>query len=165
MSTFLPRKRTPSASSRSRCSIAESPRSLISPPAPSTRCQGNPYERCRTRATRRAAPAKPAARAMPPYVETLPRGMLRIVASIRIRIAAARSSRVFVPRADLRAVFRPAVRPAFLPPGLRVFFFITNPSRVDATAESSRRESATTILSKPAARAGLPAAAADDRPS
>ena len=42
MSTFRPRNRTPSPSRRSRCSRAESPRNLISPPAPSTRCQGNP---------------------------------------------------------------------------------------------------------------------------
>jgi hypothetical protein len=42
MSTRLPRKRTPSASSRKRCSMPNSPRSEIRPPKPSTRCQGRP---------------------------------------------------------------------------------------------------------------------------
>src|SRR5258707_3486017 len=45
ISTRRPRKRTPSASSRSLCSIAESPRSLISPPEPRTRCHGKPKPR------------------------------------------------------------------------------------------------------------------------
>ena len=86
ISTFRPRKRTPSASNRNRCSIAESPRSLISPPAPSTRCQGNPYPLPKIRATNRADPGNPAIRAIPPYVETFPRGIARIVRSIRSRI-------------------------------------------------------------------------------
>ncbi len=66
ISAFRPRKRTPSASSRRRCSMAESPRTLISPPAPNTRCHGNPNPRCRTRATSRAPLGSPAARATAP---------------------------------------------------------------------------------------------------
>ena len=85
MSTFRPRNRTPSACSRNRCSAAESPRNLISPPAPSTRCQGNPNPRCKMRATKRDRPGYPAALATPPYVNTLPRGMARITCSIRTR--------------------------------------------------------------------------------
>src|SRR5260370_25720837 len=54
---------------RSRCSMAESPRNLISPPAPSTRCQGSPKQRLKTAATCRAAPGYPAARAMAPRSE------------------------------------------------------------------------------------------------
>jgi len=86
-STFRPRNRTPSASSRSRCSIAESPVNLIAPPAPNTRCQGNPKPRRKTRATIRAAPGYPAIFATPPYVDTFPRGIARIARSIRSRIA------------------------------------------------------------------------------
>jgi len=41
MSTRLPRKRTPSNSRRVRCSRPASYLSLISPPAPTTRCQGS----------------------------------------------------------------------------------------------------------------------------
>ncbi len=40
MSTCFPRNRTPSIMSRKRCSAAASPRNLISPPAPTIRCQG-----------------------------------------------------------------------------------------------------------------------------
>ena len=40
MSTRFPRNRTPSIVSRKRCSAAASPRNLISPPAPTIRCQG-----------------------------------------------------------------------------------------------------------------------------
>lgn len=86
MSTLRPRKRTPSASNRNRCSMALSPVSLMAPPAPRTRCQGNPNPRRNTRATSRAAPGKPAARATPPYVDTFPRGIARIARSMRRRI-------------------------------------------------------------------------------
>jgi len=86
ISTFRPRKRTPSASNRNRCSIAESPRSLISPPAPNTRCHGKLKPRRRIRATIRAAPGNPAAFATPPYVATFPRGIARIVRSILMSI-------------------------------------------------------------------------------
>lgn len=86
-STRRPRKRTPSASRRNRCSTAESPRSLISPPAPSIRCHGNPNPRRKIAATCLAAPGYPAARAIPPYVDTFPRGIERIACSIRSRIA------------------------------------------------------------------------------
>ena len=95
MSTRRPRKRTPSASNRSRCSTAGSPRSLISPPAPRTRCQGNPNPRRKTAATCRAAPGKPAARAIPPYVDTLPCGIVRIVCSMRKRATPGLSGLVF----------------------------------------------------------------------
>ena len=81
MSTRRPRNRTPSLSSRNRCSAAESPRNLISPPAPSTRCQGNPNPRCRMRATMRDRPGYPAALATPPYVNTFPCGISRITRS------------------------------------------------------------------------------------
>src|SRR5581483_3601405 len=90
MSTLRPRNLTPSASSRSRCSIAESPLSLISPPAPSTRCHGKPNPRRSTRATIRACPGRPAALATAPYVRTFPRGIARITRSTR-RIIAPRS--------------------------------------------------------------------------
>jgi hypothetical protein len=86
ISTRRPRNRTPSASSRNRCSIAESPVNLIAPPAPNTRCHGNPNPRRKIAATCRAAPGNPAARAIPPYVETFPRGIPRIARSIRRRI-------------------------------------------------------------------------------
>lgn len=101
ISTRRPRNRTPSASKRSLCSIAESPVSLISPPAPNTRCQGNPKPRRRAAATRRAAPGNPAARATPPYVETFPRGIARTVCSIRRRIPP-ESSCLFFPAGELR---------------------------------------------------------------
>ncbi len=65
-STFLPRKRTPSASNRNRCSRPNSPRSEIRPPEPSTRCQGNPPTNFRTRATCRAHLGYPAALAIAP---------------------------------------------------------------------------------------------------
>jgi hypothetical protein len=87
MSTRLPRNRTPSASSLSRCSTAESPVNLIAPPAPSTRCHGNPNPRRKTAATCRAAPGSLAARAIPPYVDTFPRGIARTACSIRSRVA------------------------------------------------------------------------------
>src|SRR5437016_7774646 len=83
ISTRRARKRTPSLSRRSRWSMAESPRSLTSPPAPNTRCQGNPNERCRTPTTCRAAPGYPAPQATAPYVETFPRGIRRIAATMR----------------------------------------------------------------------------------
>jgi len=83
ISTLRPRNRTPSASNRRRCSMAESPVSLIAPPDPSTRCQGSPNPRRNTRATIRAAPGYPAARATPPYVDTFPRGIPRITRSMR----------------------------------------------------------------------------------
>ena len=104
ISTRRPRKRTPSASSRSRCSIAESPVSLIAPPAPSTRCQGSPNPRRRVAATCRAAPGNPAARATPPYVDTLPRGIARTACSIRRRIAPGSFCLVFPARG--RRLFR-----------------------------------------------------------
>ena len=66
ISTRRPRKATPSACRRSRCSIAESPRSLISPPAPSTLCQGRSKERRSAPTTCLAAPGYPAARATAP---------------------------------------------------------------------------------------------------
>jgi hypothetical protein len=66
ISTRRPRKRTPSASRRKRCSIAESPLNLISPPAPSTRCHGNPNPRLKIAATCLAAPGNPATRAIAP---------------------------------------------------------------------------------------------------
>jgi hypothetical protein len=81
-STRRPWKRTPSASKRNRCSTAESPRNLISPPAPNTRCHGNPNPRRKIAATCLAAPGYPAARAIPPYVHTFPRGIARIARSI-----------------------------------------------------------------------------------
>jgi hypothetical protein len=83
ISTLRPRNRTPSDWSRSRCSAADSPRNLISPPAPRTRCQGKPNPRCNTRATIRASPGNPAAFATPPYVNTFPRGIARITRSMR----------------------------------------------------------------------------------
>ena len=89
MSTRRPRNRTPSLSRRNRCSAAESPRNLISPPAPSTRCQGNPNPRCKMRATMRDRPGYPAAWATPPYVNTLPRGIARITCSMRSRMSPA----------------------------------------------------------------------------
>ena len=89
ISTRRPRKRTPSACKRNRCSMAESPRNLISPPEPSTRCQGNPNDPRSTRATCRASPGTPAARATAPYVETLPRGIFLIARRIRTSGAAA----------------------------------------------------------------------------
>ncbi len=66
ISTRRPRKATPSACRRSRCSTAESPRSLISPPAPTIRCHGSPKERCSVWTTWRAPCGYPAARATAP---------------------------------------------------------------------------------------------------
>src|SRR5262249_18257350 len=73
-----------SACKRNRCSMAESPRNLISPPEPRTRCQGKPNEPRSTRATCRASPGNPAARATAPYVETFPRGIFLMARRIRI---------------------------------------------------------------------------------
>src|ERR1039458_378360 len=64
MSTRLPRNFTPSISRRMRCSIPASNLSLISPPAPTTRCQGRePPERCSSCATCRWYRGYPAAAA------------------------------------------------------------------------------------------------------
>jgi hypothetical protein len=114
ISTRRPRNRTPSASRRSRCSIAESPVSLIWPPAPNTRCQGNPNPRRKAAATRRAAPGNPAARATPPYVETFPGGIARTVCSIRRSITPESFCLVF-PGGDprlfcLTLLFTPKIR-------------------------------------------------------
>jgi hypothetical protein len=67
--------------------MAESPRSLIAPPAPTIRCQGTSNEPRSAATTCRAAPGKPAARAIAPYDDTSPRGTFRIVARISFRIA------------------------------------------------------------------------------
>ena len=112
ISTRRPRNRTPSLSSRKRCSARESPRNLISPPAPSTRCHGNPYPRCKRRATMRDLPGYPAALATPPYVSTFPRGMARITRSIRRRISP--ESSVF-----FEALMSQLVRGAHVSPVLR----------------------------------------------
>ncbi len=66
ISTRAPRKVTPSMRKRNLCSAAFSPHSLIAPPEPTTRCQGNPGTSRKMRTTWRAAPAQPAARAMAP---------------------------------------------------------------------------------------------------
>ena len=113
MSTFLPRNRTPSASRRNRCSIAESPVNLIAPPAPKTRCQGKPKPRRKTRATIRAAPGYPAVFATAPYVDTFPSGIARIARSIRNRIFPAGSDfflRFFISKRNrpARRTSRPA---------------------------------------------------------
>lgn len=86
ISTFLPRNRTPSLSSRKRCSKPSSPGREILPPEPITRCHGSPLTWRRTCATCRAQRGYPAAAAMPPYVLTLPRGIRRIMAAIATAI-------------------------------------------------------------------------------
>jgi hypothetical protein len=93
MSTRRPRKWTPSASRRKRCSKAECPRSLISPPEPRTRCQGTPTAPRSAAAVCRAPRGKPAAAAIAPYVETMPRGIWRMAARILVRLLAVRVSR------------------------------------------------------------------------
>jgi len=81
--TREPLKRTPSASRRRRCSKPDSAGKAILPPAATTRCHGNPCDCRNAHTTCRAAPGKPAARATAPYVETLPRGIFRMMERIR----------------------------------------------------------------------------------
>jgi hypothetical protein len=82
ISTRRPRKITPSDCRRKRCSKPELPPSLISPLAPRTRCHGRSRAVRNTAATCRAPWGKPAARAIAPYVETMPRGICRMAAAI-----------------------------------------------------------------------------------
>jgi hypothetical protein len=105
MRTLRPRNDTPSISSRNRCSRPSSPRSAILPPAPTTRCHGNPSAPWRARTVKRAARGNPAAVATWPYVITLPRGTRAITAlnfpSEVIPLAPAPSS--VQPPPDIRA--------------------------------------------------------------
>ena len=64
--TRFPWNTTPSDSNRIRCSRAFSPVSEIFPPAPTTRCHGNPRPARSAHTTWRAEPGNPAARATAP---------------------------------------------------------------------------------------------------
>ncbi len=86
MSTRRPRKRTPSDSSRKRCSSPSSPRNEIRPPEPNTRCHGSPSTCFSTRATCREQRGYPAAFAIAPYVLTRPRGNCRMALLIAVTI-------------------------------------------------------------------------------
>jgi hypothetical protein len=92
--TRLPRNATPSVSSRRRCSNPDSPGKRIFPPAPNTRCHGNPRAARRAQTTCRAQPGKPAAAATSPYVDTLPLGILRIVSRIMLNMPRLRIFRI-----------------------------------------------------------------------
>jgi hypothetical protein len=71
---------TPSARKRRACSLCCSDvgGNTIRPPAPSTRCHGRFIffgDSLSARPASRARPGSPAARATPPYVDTVPRGI------------------------------------------------------------------------------------------
>jgi hypothetical protein len=126
MRTRSRRKVTPSATSRRRCSRPASPGREIRPPAPTTRCHGNPLPRCNAHTVSRAAPRKPAASATAPYEITLPRGMRAIIlrksaSALKRRSSLCRSNSAMVrplcallegsgtdPGAETRVPFAPA---------------------------------------------------------